>query len=98
MTNSVPDIEADASGLSHRSRIPGVDAIRATAGFQRGMLFAGFAIMAFFVVIAVFAPLIAPYGFNDAAQRGRPASSRSRRPPPSTGSARRRGVRTCCRR
>jgi peptide/nickel transport system permease protein len=42
-----------------------MDAIRATAGFQRGMLVVGAAIMAFFTVLAVFAPLLAPYGFND---------------------------------
>jgi peptide/nickel transport system permease protein len=52
-------------GSAKHSRIPGVDAIRATAGFQRGMLIAGSAIVLFFVVVAVFAPLIAPYGFND---------------------------------
>lgn len=47
------------------SRIPGMDAVRATAGFQRGMLVFGAVIALFFVVIAVFANLIAPYGFND---------------------------------
>jgi peptide/nickel transport system permease protein len=48
-----------------RSRIPGVDAMRATAGFQRGMLVAGALIVLFFTVIAIFASWIAPYGFND---------------------------------
>ncbi|HJQ42358.1 MAG TPA: ABC transporter permease, partial [Jatrophihabitantaceae bacterium] len=52
------------AGRKH-SRIPGVDSIRATAGFQRAMLVIGAVIMAFFTVLAVFAPLIAPYGFND---------------------------------
>jgi ABC-type dipeptide/oligopeptide/nickel transport system permease subunit len=52
------------SGRPH-SRIPGMDAIRATAGFQRGMLVAGALIVLFFTVLAVFASLIAPYGFND---------------------------------
>ncbi len=66
MTTAVPDIEVDTSVLSKRSRIPGLDAIRATAGFQRAMLYLGFAIMGFFVLVAIFAPLLAPYGFNDA--------------------------------
>ena len=46
------------------SRIPGVDAIRATSGFQRGMLVAGALIMLFFAVLAVFSKQIAPYHFN----------------------------------
>lgn len=66
MTTTIPDIEADARALTKRSRIPGLDALRATVGFQRGMLYLGLGIMLFFVVVAVFAPLLAPYGFNDA--------------------------------
>jgi hypothetical protein len=42
------------SGRKH-SRIPGMDAVRATAGFQRGMLVAGVVIVLFFAVLAVFA-------------------------------------------
>ena len=70
MTANLPELEgtelavALPGGRKH-SRIPGVDAIRATSGFQRGMLVFGAVIMAFFAVLAVFAPLIAPYGFND---------------------------------
>jgi peptide/nickel transport system permease protein len=52
-------------GTRKHSRIPGVDAMRATAGFQRGMLIAGVGIVLFFTVIALFASWIAPYGFND---------------------------------
>ncbi len=44
--------------------------IRNTRGVQRGMLLAGLVIIALFVVLAVFAPLIAPYGFNDASAGG----------------------------
>jgi peptide/nickel transport system permease protein len=51
------------SGRTH-SRVPGLDAIRATAGFQRGMLVAGALIVFAFVIVAAFAQLIAPYGFN----------------------------------
>lgn len=47
-----------------RSRIPGLDAVRATAGFQRGMLVAGAVIVLIVVVVAVFAKQLAPYGFN----------------------------------
>lgn len=47
------------------SRIPGVDAMRATSGFQRGMLVFGAVMVGFFILLAIFAPLLAPYGFND---------------------------------
>lgn len=69
MSSNLPQIEGAeaASTLVQRrhSRIPGVDAMRATVGFQRGMLVLGAALVGLFVVLAVFAPLIAPYGFND---------------------------------
>jgi peptide/nickel transport system permease protein len=70
MSAPIPDIEAASLGTRH-SRIPGVDAIRATAGFQRGMLLAGALIVAFFVVLAVFASRIAPYGFDQAKANGK---------------------------
>ena len=60
------EIAAVTPGGRRHSRIPGVDAIRATAGFQRGMLVFGAVIVLFFTVLAVFASWIAPYGFNDA--------------------------------
>ena len=44
MTAALPEIEVGeiaAWPSAARSRIPGVAAIRATSGFQRGMLFAG---------------------------------------------------------
>jgi peptide/nickel transport system permease protein len=63
-------IAAEPPAGRRRSRIPGVEAIRATSGFQRGMLLAGALLVLLFVVLAVFAPLIAPYGFNDAAAGG----------------------------
>ncbi|WP_081793269.1 dipeptide ABC transporter ATP-binding protein [Intrasporangium chromatireducens] len=44
--------------------------IRNTRGVQRGMLLTGLVVIALFVVLAVFAPLIAPYGFNDASANG----------------------------
>jgi peptide/nickel transport system permease protein len=72
MTASLPEIEVGESGLAgRRSRIPGMSAIRATSGFQRGMLFAGLFIVALFIVLAVFAPLIAPYNFDAASAHGK---------------------------
>lgn len=71
MSTVLTEVEAAQDALpSRRSRIPGVAAMRATSGFQRGMLLAGVLIVAFFAVLAVFAPLLAPYGFNDASAHG----------------------------
>ncbi|GAA0198808.1 hypothetical protein GCM10008944_15510 [Cytobacillus oceanisediminis] len=46
-----------------RNLVPGV--VRQSHGLQRFMLLLGFAIVIAFVVVAVLAPWIAPYGFND---------------------------------
>jgi peptide/nickel transport system permease protein len=78
MTN-LPELEQTAESSvtdelpmsSKHSRIPGVDAIRATSGFQRGMLVAGLLIVAFFVIVAAFADQIAPYGFNTDRENGK---------------------------
>lgn len=43
---------------------PIVKQLRQSVGLQRGMLIAGLTLIAFFIVLAVFAPLLAPYGFN----------------------------------
>lgn len=45
------------------SRLPVVHHLRQSMGVQRGMLITGLVITALFVVVAIFAPLIAPYGF-----------------------------------
>ncbi len=42
-----------------------IAALRQTGGVQRGMLITGAAITSFFMVLALFAPWIAPYGFDD---------------------------------
>jgi peptide/nickel transport system permease protein len=69
MTVALPEAEAVAENLGgRRSRIPGLAAMRATSGFQRGMLIFGLAVMLFFLVIAVFASWIAPYGFDQAGE------------------------------
>jgi peptide/nickel transport system permease protein len=44
--------------------------IREATGIARGMLWAGAAITLFFVVLAVFAPLISPYAFNQYKSNG----------------------------
>ncbi len=57
-------------GLPVRSRRRGaglLTALRQTGGVQRGMLISGAVITGFFVLLAVLAPWISPYGFNDVA-------------------------------
>jgi peptide/nickel transport system permease protein len=44
-------------------RLPVVRQLRQSVGLQRGMLIAGLVITGVFVLVAIFAPLIAPYGF-----------------------------------
>ena len=45
------------------SRLPVVHQLRQSVGLQRGMLIVGLVLTGIFILIAVFAPLIAPYGF-----------------------------------
>jgi peptide/nickel transport system permease protein len=45
-------------------RLPVVHQLRQSVGLQRGMLVAGLVLTAVFVVLAVFAPWLAPYGFD----------------------------------
>ena len=45
-------------------RIPIVHQLRQSVGLQRGMLVAGLIITAVFIFVAIFAPVIAPYGFS----------------------------------
>lgn len=44
-------------------RIPVVHQLRQSVGLQRGMLVAGLVLTILFLLVAIFAPLIAPYGF-----------------------------------
>lgn len=48
-------------------RLPVVSQLRQSIGLQRGMLIAGLVITGVFVLAAIFAPLIAPYGFAQSA-------------------------------
>ncbi|WP_062318575.1 ABC transporter permease [Demequina maris] len=45
------------------SRLPVIAQLRQSVGLQRGMLVTGLVLTAIFVLTAVFAPLLAPYGF-----------------------------------
>jgi len=45
-------------------RLPVVHQLRQSVGLQRGMLVAGLVLMGVFVLTAVFAPLLAPYGYG----------------------------------
>ncbi|UAJ77753.1 ABC transporter permease [Leifsonia sp. ZF2019] len=46
------------------SRLPVVHQLRQSVGLQRGMLIAGLAITGLFILIAIFAPIVAPYGYS----------------------------------
>ncbi len=52
------------------SRLPVVHQLRQSVGLQRGMLIAGLALTALFLLTAAFAPLLAPYGFGQLRQDG----------------------------
>ena len=49
---------------SRWKRLPVVRQLRQSVGLQRGMLVAGLVLTALFVLTAVFAPLLAPYEYN----------------------------------
>ena len=47
-----------------RDRLPVVHQLRQSVGLQRGMLVAGLILTGLFIFTAIFAPLLAPYGFD----------------------------------
>ena len=57
-SDCLPGLRALAS-----RRLPVVHQLRQSVGLQRGMLVAGLVLTAVFLLVAVFAPLIAPYGY-----------------------------------
>jgi peptide/nickel transport system permease protein len=61
-------------------RLPVVHQVRQSVGLQRGMLVAGLVMMAVFILAAIFAPVLAPYGF---AQRSVDGESFGSQQPPS---------------
>ena len=50
-------------GARKKFRIPGANLLASTHGLQRGMLLVGVVIVAAFLLIAIFAPIVAPYEF-----------------------------------
>lgn len=54
----------DKAKKSWFSRLPVVSHLRQSVGLQRGMLITGLILCGIVLICAIFAPLIAPYGFN----------------------------------
>ncbi|WP_415975519.1 ABC transporter permease [Rhodococcus sp. 077-4] len=54
----------------HRRGFPGVAFVKSTSGLQRVTLILGLALMVGFVLAAVFAPILAPYGFSQTSDAG----------------------------
>src|SRR3954469_1318930 len=58
---------ADPATPTRRSawrRLPVVHQVRQSVGLQRGMLVARLVLTGIFILVALFAPLLAPYGFG----------------------------------
>src|SRR6184192_2106745 len=53
-----------------RRGIPGLKLFSLTSGLQRVTLICGLALIGLFVIVALFAPLIAPYGFAQISAHG----------------------------
>lgn len=53
-----------------RKGIPGLRILSMTSGLQRATLILGLALVALFVIVALFAPLLAPYGFAQISDHG----------------------------
>src|SRR3954449_8649236 len=66
MAVTAPAPEASAPPRRRRSwrQMPVVHQLRQSVGLQRGMLVTGLVLMGIFVLAAIFAPLLAPYGFG----------------------------------
>ncbi|WP_440709721.1 ABC transporter permease [Herbiconiux sp. YIM B11900] len=62
-TATAPAEAAPPRKPSLASRLPVLKQLRQSVGLQRGMLITGLILTAIFVLVAAFAPLIAPYGF-----------------------------------
>lgn len=63
-TSTVPIAPQSPAKRSLWSRLPVVHQLRQSVGLQRGMLVAGLVITGIFILTAIFAPLIAPYKYN----------------------------------
>ncbi|MVU79239.1 ABC transporter permease subunit [Nocardia sp. ET3-3] len=70
MTVIETGVEAPVPPTRNKWRIPGMALVRMTSGLQRFTLLLGLALVAGFILVAVFAPLIAPYGFAQSTADG----------------------------
>lgn len=68
-------------------KIPIIKELRVAVGWQKGMLITGLVLTAFFLLVAIFAPLIAPYSYAQLKGRRRrfPSRPRRHRPPNTSG-------------
>lgn len=57
-------VTSEAPRRSRWSRVPIVSQLRQSVGLQRGMLIVGLVLSALFLLTALFAPLLSPYGFS----------------------------------
>lgn len=71
-TPTPADVDAPARRPSRWRRLPVVRQLRQSVGLQRGMLVAGLVISAVFLLTALLAPLLAPYGFSQLRSGDRP--------------------------
>jgi peptide/nickel transport system permease protein len=62
------ELEAESRRLAGMRRF--IAEIRAARGVPKWILYSGIGIVLFFLILAIFAPLIAPYGFADASSNG----------------------------
>src|SRR5947209_366488 len=71
---AAPAPDAAPEGGPRRSwrwgRLPVVHQLRQSVGLQRGMLVAGLVLTGIFVLAAIFAPLLAPYGYGQLRDAG----------------------------
>jgi peptide/nickel transport system permease protein len=63
-------VETIAVGTPKRSALPGIGLLRSTHGLQRASLIAGLVLVAGFILVSIFAPLLARYGFAQTSADG----------------------------
>ncbi|TPF97737.1 peptide ABC transporter permease [Bifidobacterium sp. UTCIF-39] len=84
--NSAPTVPGDdrlaelkaKNQQSFFAKLPIVKQLRIAVGWQKGMLITGLVLCAFFLLVAIFAPMIAPYGYSqikDASGKSFPTQS-----------------------
>lgn len=77
LPKAAPAPSSRLAALWHR--LPIVSHLRQSVGWQRGMLVAGLVILGVFLLTAIFAPVLAPYGFSQL--RGEDGSFGAQQPP-----------------